>query len=163
MGDQLISGAQQILMVLGAQGAREPRTMKCTKANIWSEPWENVIGSFFCLFLIENVGMGSHQQKNKHDHFDMWYLYCRKCHWSAIFEQVSCQSTCRPINILLYVDSLLLYPTFSMSFKEGQSIKLKFELFTLYHSANKAGQIKVSLKLLTLTSQGQTVLPGQIR
>ena len=32
MGAQLISGAQQILMVLGAQGAREPRTMKCTKA-----------------------------------------------------------------------------------------------------------------------------------
>ena len=37
-----------------------------------------------------------------------------------------------------------------MSFKEGQSIKLKFELFTLYHSANKAGKIKVSLKLLTV-------------
>ena len=33
MGTQLISGAQQILMVLGAQGAREPRTMKCTKAS----------------------------------------------------------------------------------------------------------------------------------
>ena len=33
MGAQLISGAQQILMVLGAQGAREPRTMKCTKAS----------------------------------------------------------------------------------------------------------------------------------
>ena len=32
MGAQLILGAQQILMVLGAQGAREPRTMKCTKA-----------------------------------------------------------------------------------------------------------------------------------
>ena len=32
VGAQLISGAQQILMVLGAQGAREPRTMKCTKA-----------------------------------------------------------------------------------------------------------------------------------
>ena len=32
MGDQLISGAQQIFMVLGAQGAREPRNMKCTKA-----------------------------------------------------------------------------------------------------------------------------------
>ena len=33
MGTQLISGAQQILMVLGDQGAREPRTMKCTKAS----------------------------------------------------------------------------------------------------------------------------------
>ena len=37
MGAQLISGAQQILMVLGAQGAREPRTMKCTKAYLATE------------------------------------------------------------------------------------------------------------------------------
>ena len=28
----LISGAPQILVVLEAKGAREPRTMKCTKA-----------------------------------------------------------------------------------------------------------------------------------
>ena len=33
MGAQVISGAQQILMVLGA---REPRTMKCTKAEFFA-------------------------------------------------------------------------------------------------------------------------------
>ena len=32
MGAQLILGAQQILMVLGAQGAQGAQTMNCTKA-----------------------------------------------------------------------------------------------------------------------------------
>ena len=34
MGAQLILGAQQILMVLGAQGAQGAQTMNCTKAEI---------------------------------------------------------------------------------------------------------------------------------
>ena len=34
MGAQLILGAQQILMVLGAQGARGAQTMNCTIAYI---------------------------------------------------------------------------------------------------------------------------------
>ena len=52
MGTQLISGAQQILMVLGDQGAREPRTMKCTKA---SKKKTLFIAFFLATFPYANI------------------------------------------------------------------------------------------------------------
>ena len=39
MGAQLILGAQQILMVLGAQGARGAQTMNCTIAHLAPQKW----------------------------------------------------------------------------------------------------------------------------
>ena len=42
MGAQLILGAQQILMVLGAQGAQGAQTMNCTKASDASLVTDNI-------------------------------------------------------------------------------------------------------------------------
>ena len=47
MGAQLILGAQHILMVLGAQGARGAQTMNCTIANIIITIIININNTFF--------------------------------------------------------------------------------------------------------------------
>ena len=43
MGAQLILGAQQILMVLGAQGARGAQTMNCTIADGWMGKMDGIL------------------------------------------------------------------------------------------------------------------------
>ena len=50
MGAQLILGAQQILMVLGAQGAQGAQTMNCTKATVFFAIYYSTI------FLLNRIG-----------------------------------------------------------------------------------------------------------